>query len=205
MALATVADYEAITGTTVPASPSPVRARIERLLDLCSSAALAGAHGQNITETTYTAVSLNVHDGLAYFPQRPVSQVTTVTIDGVTLVDGTDYRWTPGGNRAPAVLVRVDSGCDSVWTGKPVATFTAGWNPVPGQVIAMVVSMVRSTIVNEGAQPSTQEGAGPFQESWEGVETENANLSLTVSAQATLDRLCGLRSAGSSAIGRDQP
>jgi hypothetical protein len=207
MALATIADYEAVTGATVPDSPSPERDRIERLLDMASSAVLAGAHGQNITETVYSAVRLNVHNGYGYFPQRPVSQVASVTCDGTLLTEGTGYRWTSGGNRLPALLIRVCDGADALWPSDAVlvVSYTAGWDPVPGQVAAIVVAMARSTVANRGEQPATQEGAGPFQKSWEGIETENANMTLTASAKATLDRLCGLRGPASVPVGRDQP
>lgn len=205
MALATTADYEAITGTTL-ADASPERSRVESLLAMTESAVLAGAHGQNIAQAIYTAVRLNISDGVGFFPQRPVSNVSAVWLDGVLLTAGIGYRWTPGGNRRPALLVRVVGGCDSYWPAGSVltATYTAGWDPVPGQVKALQVSMVRSLVANDGDQPATQEGAGPFQKSWEGVEVQNANLSLTSSAQATLDRLCGLRGPSSAPIGRDQ-
>jgi hypothetical protein len=211
MALATIADYEAITGTAVPDAPSPERDRIERLLELGSSAVLAGAYGQNIAEATYADTTLNVSDGYGYFPQRPVSNVATVTCNGATLTAGTDYRWTPGGNRQPAYLIRIENGRDSYWPADAqlAATYTAGWNPVPGQVIAMNVAMASSTIATGGAAPASSRsetlGGHSEAETYDTAEARQANYALTPSDQATLNRLCGLRSPASARTVRDQP
>ena len=206
--LASIADYETITGETVPAAPNAQRTRIEGLIALASEAVLAGAHGQLIEQATYTAVTLNTHDGIAYLPQRPVTAIASVVVDGITLAP-TDYRWTPGGFGQPALLIRQVDGLDARWTSRPIATFTAGWSPVHGQIRAAIVSMVVSSMEVGGGSPATQhsETAGPFtvQDSYVGVEQQQANLALTASTQAVLDRLCGLRGRGGAHIDRDQP
>ncbi len=209
MALATTADYEAITGTTL-VNPSAERSRVEALLAMTESAVLAGAHGQNITEATYTAVTLNVSDGYGYFPQRPVSNVASVTCNGDTVAPG-GYRWTPGGNRHPALLIRVVDGHDSHWDAGSVlvVTYTAGWNPVPGQVKAIQVGMVVATVANGGQAPASShsETAGPYSEtdSYDTAEARQGNCNLTASDQVILDRLCGLRAPTSIPVVRDQP
>lgn len=228
MALATIADYEAITGTTVPASPSPIRTRIQLLLDLSESAVLAGAHGQLIAEQTYTDVTLRPFEGVAYFPQRPVSDVASVAIvdsngDETALTEGDDWRFEPGNGR-PAKLIRRRFGRDD-WWGNTAAevgfgqvgsgatelkvTYTAGWDPIPGQLVGMQVAMVIGTM-GSGGQPiasSHSETAGPFSETdtYEATEVRQANYALTPSDQVILNRLCKVKGHTSVPVAASAP
>lgn len=198
-ALASIDDYAAFTGG-FPADP----ARVSRLLEAASDAVLFGAHGQNITEATYT-VAVVPYEGVAYLPQRPVSDVAAVTVAGQSL-PASSWRWSPGGNRRPAVLERVD-GTDVVpWTDGPLAvTFTAGWDPVPGPVVAAVVAIVKGLIDSAGAAPMTQESAGPFRVSFASAHIQGPDMSLTLSTRRMLDRLCGVDGPGSPRVMRDHP
>lgn len=214
MALATIADYEAITGTTVPASPSPIRTRIQLLLDMSESAVLAGAHGQLIAEDTYTDETLRPFEGVAYFPQRPVSDVASVAVieaDGTeTALTDDDYRYEPGGNGRQAKLIRRIGGRDAWWSvAELVVTYTAGWDPIPGQLVGMQVAMVIGTM-GSGGQPiasSHSETAGPFSETdtYEATEIRQANYALTPSDQVILNRLCKVKGHTSVPVAASAP
>lgn len=199
MALANIADYEAITGTTVAAEQVD---RIERLLDLSSSAVLAGAHGQLIEQTTFTDLVCRPSDGLIYLPQRPVQSITTVAYEGETITAGTGYRVEPGGDGRPALLIRRCDGRDAAWLCDVTVSGVAGWDPIPGQIISMVVAMSSSAVENDGGTAPNQDTAGPFSSSWDDPQPAG---DLTIKQQATLDRLCGLRSPASVPTSRDYP
>lgn len=186
-ALATIADYEAITGTTVASGAETTR--VTRLLDLASSAVLAGAHGQLIAQNTTTSLVVQPYEGIAYLPQRPIISITTVVYEGATLTTGTDYRHEPGGNGRPAKLVRRCNGHDASWLCDLTVTYIHGWAEVPGQIIGAVVAMVKSTIDNDGGSEATSETAGPYSESWD--NPQQAGFALT---ESTADMVCALTS-----------
>lgn len=154
MALATTADYEALAGQTLDDAET---ARVTLLLDAASEAVLAGANGQLIIEDTYTDVTIYNRDGRFWFPQRPVTDVASVEVDGVTLTEDDDYRWTSGGNGRPALLIRRVDGRDSQWTyPEAVVTYTAGWATVPWPIRAAVVATVKQVYQASAATPQTQ-------------------------------------------------
>lgn len=212
MALASIDDYETITGATVPDGST---ARVQSLLDMAESAVLAGAHGQLIESQQHEDITLRPVEGVAYFPQRPVTAVASVTLSGVELVEGTDYRWTPGGDGRPAKLIRQSNGVDHYWSlpsgvdgwpadslALPVVTYTAGWDPVPPQVVALVVFMAHGLVTN-GANPQpTQQTVGPFSASFGPDASASPTLHVSEGDQAMLDRLCGVRAPGSVHIHR---
>jgi len=193
MALATIADYEAITGTTVPDGDETTR--ISRLLDLASSAVLAGAHGQTIEATTTATLTVRPYEGIGYLPQRPVTAIATVTVDGVLLTAGTDYRFESGGDGRPAKLIRRVDGRDSYWSCHELdlTGVEHGWDPVPGQIIAAVVAMTYSAATNGAQAPTTQITVGPFSRSGDAAEAQSPAMALNPSTQAVLDNLCTVR------------
>lgn len=211
MALASIADYEAITGQSLGVADS---ARIERLLVLAESAVLAGAHGQLIVEDTYTDVVMYPVDGVVAFPQRPVTAVAAVEVNGVALVAG-EWRFTAGGNRQQAMLIRRSGGVDVPWTydvtsidGAPVSqapevtvTYTAGWATIPGQIVAIVCSMVKGAVDNDGsaAAASGTDSAGPFTQSrtYDADTVQAPTMALTRSARSVLASLCGVQGGAS--------
>lgn len=222
-ALATIADYEMITGQSV-ADGAPTT-RVEGLLELASSALLAGAHGQDITSTTHTNVVLRPFEGVAYFPQRPVTAVASVQVRDAegnlsTLTANTDYRFEAGGCGRPAKLIRrrygrddwfgtatVVLGFDPVSTSEAevVVTYTAGWDPIPGPIIAATVALVVSTMANGGGQPTTSETAGPFSESYDTAEVQSPSMALTPATQKMLDGYCKAQGASSVPMATGAP
>jgi hypothetical protein len=204
-ALASIADYEAITGIDVAAGADTTRATT--LLGLASEAVLAGAGGQAILTATYTNEVIRPHEGVGYFTQRPVTAVASVTLNGELLVEGTDYRWTAGGNGRPATLIRQYGGVDSYWsnlagfqtftgsTDEILVTYTAGWATVPGQIKAIVVAMAKAMYDLGGDRQATSEGVGPFSATYD--EARSTSLELTESDRRVIAQLCGVRGPGS--------
>lgn len=196
MALATIADYELITGIDVPSGAATTR--VTALIALAASAVLAGAHGQQIESATVTAETIRPYEGIGYFKQRPVTAVATVAVvhpDGTTTAQtvNTDYRWTRGGNRRHAKLIRVVGGIDSMWGPEPLlVTYTAGWATVPAQITAAIVAMVNSTMVNGAGAPNTSASVGPFTRSQEPGEIQSPTMRLNGPTQSLLDDLCGV-------------
>lgn len=210
MTLASTAQYEAITGVTLVAD-SAEKTRVETLLDLASAAVLAEADGQLIEATADDEVTLYPFEGTVRFPQRPVTAVSSVVLSNggtsVTLTAGTDYRWTAGGNRRPAYLIRVRNGHDSYWTLGDVVevTYSHGWATIPAQIVAIVVAMVKAIVDNDGGASATSETAGPFSESWDASHVEPGAFKLSPSADEVLDDLCGIDGPVSIDIGRGAP
>lgn len=145
--LATVADLAAILGRTfTPAQ----EAQAERLLEL-ASAAVRATTGQDITRATTTdTFSIRRADpvlhrcaGVVTLPQRPVVDITSVSVDGAVTQDwwqdGSDlllrsWSWgrPPAAHRPPQVTV----------------TYTHGFDPVPDDIAAIVLQAANRAIVN---------------------------------------------------------
>lgn len=198
MAFATVDDYENLTGLTVAVGAETTR--IEALLDDATEAILSGAHDQAIAEATYTDVVLYPHEGYCYFPQRPVSAVASVAVNQPNgtpeaLAVNTDYRWTTGGNGRHAKLIRVRNDRDDYWRpdDKVTVTYTAGWSTIPAQIRNATVALVRGVVLAAGEAPKSQVTVGPFSVSTEEGDRQSPTMTLTPSAQAILDRWCGVR------------
>jgi hypothetical protein len=222
MALATISNYEIITGQTVASGDEP---RIEALLEMASDAIINGAHGQLIAEATSIDVELRPHAGVCYFPQRPVVAVESVAIvnaDGTeeALTEGDDYRWTPGGDRRPAKLIRRRFGRDDWWgsvtdnsvigevsMAEPVVkvTYTHGWNPAPGPIIGTVCAMVRAMVSSGGGPAMQQTSVGPFSGTVADGEAQSPSMELTGSAQRMLDRWCGVSGPTSAPVLKGAP
>lgn len=88
---------------------------------------------------------------LLILPEFPVIGVTTVTVDEVDLVDGTDFEWTSWGG-----LDRLTGW----WPCRPRSvevTYDHGWDPCPAWVTALVCAMVqRATLPHLAAGVSSE-------------------------------------------------
>ena len=200
MALASTDDYETITG-----QPVDNAAQVDALLEIASEAVLAGAHGQNIIETTYEDATLYNSHGVFRFPQRPVSAVASVTVDGVELSTD-DYRFTPGGSRRHAYLIRRVDGFDSTWPdAECVVTYTAGWANVPMVVKAAVVAMAEARIAAAGGQVLAAETLGGHREEFVQASAQTTDMAVPSSTQKILDRMCGVPRDQSVPIVSDAP
>jgi hypothetical protein len=208
--LASTADFEAITGQTLD---GPTTARVLRLLEFASDAVLASAHGQTIAQATTTDV-LRASEGVFYFPQRPVDPTSVVMVMNDITVDPSMYRVEPGGYGHPAKLIRRFYGGDYRWgqvAGFPwdqfpgrypyvgrrpeaeaTVTYTHGWDPVPGQLVAAVVAMANGVFTGRGGgQEVRSQAAGSFSETLTAPQT--ANFAILADTQAIIDRLCKVK------------
>lgn len=187
MSLATVADYEAVTGVAVEDT-----GRYERLLSLASSAVLAEAHDQLIVATEDTVETVYPYEGVGRLSQRPVTAITSVVANGATLTAGTDYRWTSGGNRRPAYLIRRSGGEDVPWWDDEVTvTYDHGWTEIPAQIVMAVVGMVKGVVDLGGGPEVASKASGPFSVSF--VEgTQVTDMRVTGPVRSMLDKLCGI-------------
>lgn len=199
-ALASIDDYADLTGQVVAAEDEP---RILRLLDLASDAMLAGAHGQDIVASTTTGLICRPFEGIIYLPQRPVVSVDDVSVNG-TGYSPDDWRFTPGGNGRPAELIRRANGGDVPWCDdiEVSVTYSHGWDPVPGQIIAATVAMAAAVVRNAGGPALVQEGIGPFTASFATFDLQSSTMNLSGPTRSLLDKLCGCRVASSVLIGR---
>jgi hypothetical protein len=145
--LATVADLAALLGRTF--TPEQEQ-QAQALLDQASSVVRAYVR-QDITRATTTDTFtmrrtdqyLHRCAGAVTLPQRPIVDIATVLVDGVATTDwwqdGSDLllrSWTwdrpPAAHRAPQVQV----------------TYTHGWDPVPGDIQAIVMQAANRVLVN---------------------------------------------------------
>jgi hypothetical protein len=145
--LVTVTDLAALLGRTFTPEQE---LQAQALLDQASSIVRAYVR-QDITRATTTdTFMMRRVDPLRYgcagavtLPQRPVEEVAAVAVDGVATLDwwqdGADllmrsWAWNrpPAAHRPPQVTV----------------TYTHGWDPVPGDIQAIVMQAANRVIVN---------------------------------------------------------
>ncbi|MEV4908713.1 hypothetical protein AB0N46_29220 [Streptomyces albidoflavus] len=155
--LVTVAELAALLGRTfTPAQ----EAQAQALLDQASSVVRAYVR-QGLTRATSTlTVSMRRADpvlhqcgGLVTLPQRPVVDVASVSVDGVSTQD-----WWQEGQE---ILLR-----SGAWSSPPTAhrppqvtvTYTHGFDPVPGDIKAIVAQAANRVMVNPGAVRSETVG-----------------------------------------------
>lgn len=147
--LATVADLAALLGRTFTPEQE---AQAQALLDQASSIVRAYVR-QDITQATTTDTFtmrradplLHRCGGVVTLPQRPVVDVDTVSVNGTAVTDW----WQEGSD----LLVRAWA-----WDGPPAAhrapqvtvTYTHGWDPVPGDIQAIVMQAANRVMVNPG-------------------------------------------------------
>lgn len=199
-ALASIDDYQDLTGQVVAAEDE---VRITRLLGFASEAVLAGAHGQTIEQSTTTDLICRPYEGVVYLPQRPVTAVTSVSVGGVT-VDPSGYRFTSGGNRRHAKLIRRVTGGDSCWADclEVTVTYVHGWATIPGPIISAVVNMASSVVANAGGPAVAQEGTGPFSTTFATFDLQSSTMSLSGPTKSVLAALCGVDQMASVPVGK---
>ncbi len=114
----------------------------EKLLQSVS-ASIRSAAGQPISSGTYTVTIPSEASRKLDLPTRPVTGVSSVTLDGEAIKD-----WTLLGN----VLYREGMWHTPGQVPVPVTvTFTAGYNPVPEDIVRLVCSFVSAGLVQDEA------------------------------------------------------
>lgn len=99
---------------------------------------------QNIDSQTYTSVKLPIepldHTWAVALPQRPVTAVSAVSVNGTPYVADTDYAWN---GFAPYIRLAKRTWTTAAFQDEPVATvtYTAGFAVVPEDVKAVVLAV----------------------------------------------------------------
>lgn len=195
-----VSDYQTHTGQTVAPEEA---ARVQDLLETSWDELLAGAHGQAILSATYTAVTIYNRNGRFWFPQRPVTNVASVVVDGVTLTANTDYRLEVGGQGRPALLVRRINDRDAVFhCPEATVTYTAGWETLPTPLRAVVCTMAKRSYQGSAATPTVEvTPSGAFGESYPASRLDDLPPHRTASLQKIIDRWTMVDRPGAVQVG----
>jgi hypothetical protein len=128
MALCTLAELEAFLQTDVDATAGALAIEL-------ATGVVVGYTGQNFEADTYTQ-ALMIGSALEVkLPQRPVTAVTTVTVDGEDLVELDEYTW----DGLSPYLTLEESPPVDVWTA--TVEYDAGYAAVPGLVKAVVLAV----------------------------------------------------------------
>lgn len=122
---------------------------------------VTGYTGQNIESATYTHTLPIGPDRTIRLPQRPVTAVTSVTIDGTLLTSGTDYDW--DGLSPQIALDGYTPADDDVFTASVV--YVAGYASVPADVKAATLSI--GAALYNGAPGVTSESIDDYRVSYE--------------------------------------
>jgi len=168
---------------------------LQRDLDTASATlAQATAEGlvrawtrQNIETATYTSTRVPVtieHERYTVqLPQRPVTAVTSVTVNGTAYVSGTDYTW--DGVHATLWLRYLagssTSFIDEWWA---VVTYTAGYATVPGAVKGVALSVAGRAYDNPRGVRS--ESIDDYSVTRAGSDDDLAGVTLTAAEMAAL-------------------
>lgn len=158
MALATTADWTAITGEEVSDAEET---RVERLLEVASAVVLASANGQLVESGTTTAILRPSVGGVIRLPQRPIRDVTAVAYLGATLT-AAQYRWTDGLDGTQGYLVRVVDGVDSHWAGEVTVTYDHGWEDIPEPIVAATVLLAQQIKGSPGGRTVQSESIDDY-------------------------------------------
>lgn len=205
MALATTDDYEEITGEALDEGDT---ARVSRLLEIASAAVLASAHGQTIIEASTTVDLAPGAGGVIRFPQRPVTAVASVTLDG-SVLSASDYRWTEGGNGQPAYLIRRCLDRDAAWSCPVTVAYTHGWATVPEPIVAALVMLAQQAknVGDAGGRQvvSTSKAIDDYTTTTTYRQAGGLDMAIPTWVQATLDLLTKVDGPTSIAVVRERP
>lgn len=163
-AFAEVSDVEALLGPLT----SVERRQVRLHLDLVSDA-MRGVMGQTITVGSSTVELSGTWDRVLRLPERPVTAVTSVTVNGVELLEGTGWTLTPRGLRRGTVAQWGEytgtpgavGGTVPNWGGPDTTIgvdYTHGYTVVPGDLKAVCLgSMERRLSTPAGVRSETLE------------------------------------------------
>lgn len=196
--LAAVADLAALLGRTFTPEQE---VQAQALLDQASSVVRSYVRQEITWATSTMTLTMRRADllqhrcwGVVTLPQRPVIDIETVSVDGAATADW----WQDGSD----LLVRAGS-----WDRPPAAhrppqvtvTYTHGWNPVPGDIAAIVMQAANRVLVNPSAIRSETVG-GESTTYLIPAAGEALGVLLSRTEQRVLDRY--RRTSGSVRVGR---
>lgn len=151
--LATQADLEKYGHLDVTAEPdASITARLES-----ASAIIESYCGRVFTSATVTAETHDGGFGVVFLRQPPITSITTVVENSVTLA-ATDYLSYPDGR-----LVRMSNSYPYLWYWKPrtvAVTYVGGFTPVPYDVRLVCVRIVERAFKAAAAWAAAPAGAG---------------------------------------------
>lgn len=145
---------------------SDTQAQAQQVLDLAIGR-VEDEVGQSLPQATETVTLDGTGTKQLVLPRWPVTAVSSVTVDGDTLDFDDDWRWSRTG-----VLWRIDDWWPEENEPRHIdVEFTAGWNPVPGDVRAVILRMAGSAwhrpIPGDQSEAGlTQETVGSWSRSW---------------------------------------
>ncbi len=194
MTVATQADIEALLQVGFDNQPEP---KVTAVLVACQRAVEAQAGQPFDADTGLVATMGGWGVATLRLPRWPVSAVASVVVDGVTMVEGTDFVVDPAG-----YLPRVPRG--NLWWSEPrgiVVTYDAGWadeDSVPALVRDLVASVAARVwqagiAFSEADAPAgvTQETLGMYSVTY-GEFTHDGSAAVTLTEEE-LDRARKLR------------
>lgn len=160
-ALVTVDFLEAVSGVCAD------RGRAEVLLSAASDT-LREASGQTISAATSTH-TLRTFNGVMRFPERPVRNVVSVTVDG-EIIDPSGYRWVAGGGGHHATLIKLDAnGDDTTWdVASAEVEYAHGWITPPDSIRMAIANRVTATMSSSGGQRVSQVSIEGYSETRQG-------------------------------------
>lgn len=155
---------------------------------------------QEVTQATWE-VSLPVDSdryGLVVrLPQRPVTDVTSVRIDGVALAQGSEWTWD---GVSPLVRLAWTPGSPSSVPAPLRATvsYDSGWETVPEHVRAVALGVAARIVDNPTGLRS--ESVDDYSFTRAGSDADLTGLTLTPAERAALRRSASAPLAGSLAV-----
>jgi len=125
-----------------------------------ATAAIETYCGQRLEADTGLVVTLQAQTASTwmFLPRFPVTDVTSVVEDGVTLTTSDEYRWYENGQ-----VRRVTGQFDALWSAyldAIVVTFDAGYATVPDDVV-LACATVAAALFRQGAAFAAHGTAGP--------------------------------------------
>lgn len=144
---------------------------------------------QDITSATYTAANLAIRAEDTYWrvdlPQRPVSAVTTVSVNGTAYTLGTDYAW--NGASAYIRLARlVYTSASFQDEPRATVTYTAGYSTTPEDVKDVALAVAARQYDNP--RGLRMESIDDYSGTRAGADDDLAGVSLLAAEKAILDR-----------------
>lgn len=182
--LATVGDVEAFSRSDIAGGPD--EATVTRLIELAGDV-VKGYTGQDLEAVDDDEVVLRGDgSGRWVLPQRPVRAVSTVTTWAGTEV--AEFDWTGWGSVGPPLTASGQwSTSAPYWADSPTLTvvYDHGYTVIPGDIVAVVCSMVTRQFSNP--KGSRSESLGSWSETYTiPASGEPLNLSLSGSERAIL-------------------
>jgi len=157
--LVSVTDY--MTWYNIGTASTDDQARIQMALDMASAECRAYT-AQFITPVseTITTYPMNVAQNQLVLPQWPVTAIASVTVDGNTLTELSDYIWTDRG-----IITLRGSFCLGYYYGLPrtvTVTYTHGWNPIPGDIAEICLGLAKRNLDAPNDQQIEKEAIGSY-------------------------------------------